>query len=65
MLRYLALLGIALGLLFGSSATVRAGSCGIVPIKPIPPIGCKDLRPECVCSANGNDCHWEWVCAPE
>jgi len=26
-----------------------SGSCGIVPIKPIPPLGCRDLEPQCVC----------------
>ncbi|MGA2905459.1 MAG: ATP-dependent Clp protease proteolytic subunit [Candidatus Korobacteraceae bacterium] len=47
-----------------SDSAVTFGSCGIVPIKPIPPIGCKDLRPECVCDSSGNNCHWEWVCVP-
>jgi hypothetical protein len=46
------------------AGTVYAGTCGIVPIRPIPPIGCKDLRPVCVCDANGNNCRWEWVCVP-
>lgn len=36
--------------------------CGIVPIKPIVPIGCKDLRAECVCDASGQNCEWQWVC---
>ena len=40
---------------------VLAVGCGIQPIKPIPPIGCKDVTPQCVCDQNGN-CHWEWVC---
>jgi hypothetical protein len=47
-----------------NSRIAYAGSCGILPIKPIPPIGCKDLRPECVCDADGNNCHWDWVCIP-
>ena len=38
--------------------------CGITPIKPIPPIGCKDLRPQCECDAYGHDCHIVWVCVP-
>ncbi len=36
--------------------------CGIIPIKPIPPIGCKDLRPECQCDSNGRNCKWVWIC---
>ncbi len=35
--------------------------CGIVPIKPIPPIGCTDLIPECLCDNQGQ-CIWNWVC---
>ena len=38
--------------------------CVILPIKPIPPIGCRDLAPQCVCDADGHDCHIEWVCVP-
>ena len=36
--------------------------CGIVPIKPITPIGCKDLVAQCRCDSKGQNCHWEWVC---
>lgn len=35
--------------------------CGFVPLKPIPPIGCKDLIPQCVCNSSGQ-CWWEWIC---
>ena len=44
-------------------STVSAAGCGIEPIgiKPIPPVGCKDVRHECVCASNGN-CYWTWVC---
>ena len=41
----------------------RAYSCEIQPIKPIQPIGCKDLIPMCVCDKNGN-CYWQWICVP-
>lgn len=40
------------------------GFCGIVPIKPIPPLGCRDVTPVCVCSADGRACWFEWVCVP-
>jgi hypothetical protein len=43
-------------------AAIASAQCGIVPIKPIVPIGCKDLRPECVCDAHGQNCRWDWVC---
>lgn len=46
-----------------SPKPVNAYGCGIVPIKPIPPIGCRDLRPECQCDSN-NNCRWVWVCIP-
>lgn len=40
-----------------------AGRCiGIKPIKPIKPIGCKDLVLMCTCDSDGTNCRWEWVC---
>jgi len=39
-----------------------SGSCGIVPIKPIPPLGCRDLEPQCVCDGTGQNCYWTWIC---
>jgi hypothetical protein len=36
--------------------------CGLKPIKPLVPIGCKDLVAECRCDSNGQNCRWEWVC---
>jgi hypothetical protein len=41
---------------------VYAGTCGLVPLKPLIPLGCKDLKPECVCDSQGQNCHWVWVC---
>jgi hypothetical protein len=35
--------------------------CGIKPIKPIPPIGCRDLVAQCVVDGRGN-ASWQWVC---
>jgi hypothetical protein len=59
----LLLLLIAMALLASlNGRAVYAQSCGVVPIKPVPPVGCKDLRPECVCDSNGQNCHWDWVC---
>jgi hypothetical protein len=45
-----------------NSRVVYASGCGLVPLKPLIPLGCKDLRPECVCDSQGQNCHWEWVC---
>ena len=33
------------------------------PIKPIPPIGCRDLSRQCACDSQGK-CQWVWVCVP-
>jgi hypothetical protein len=41
-------------------APMRA-QCGIQPIKPIPPIGCSDVTPQCIADGMGNS-HWNWVC---
>jgi len=38
-----------------------SGQCAIQPIKPIPPIGCKDLTPQCVSDGNARG-HWTWIC---
>jgi hypothetical protein len=38
-----------------------AGTCGLVPLKPLVPLGCKDLVPVCVCDKNGN-CSYQWQC---
>lgn len=43
-------------------STVSAAGCGITPIKPIPPIGCSDLKAKCTCDASGQKCSWEWEC---
>ncbi len=39
-------------------------ACGVKPIKPIPPIGCKDLVAQCVCDDRGRNCGWTWACVP-
>lgn len=36
-------------------------ACGIQPIKPIPPIGCRDLVAQCVLDKEGRS-YWQWVC---
>jgi hypothetical protein len=46
-----------------ASSILALGQCAIRPIKPIPPIGCKDVTPECVSDSNGNS-HWNWICVP-
>jgi hypothetical protein len=44
----------------------QAMSCGIelVPLKPLPPLGCSDLKRECVCDTSKTPakCGWAWVC---
>lgn len=59
------LLAMAAMLLLSSGAEVPAltpdaaresMACGI---PPIPPIGC---RAQCVCDADGTDCHWTFIC---
>lgn len=37
------------------------GSCGIQPIPPVPPVGCRAMIPVCVCDADG-ECHWIFEC---
>ena len=56
---------IVLGLIIALSFTGEAlpqGGCGLVPLKPLPPLGCKDLVPRCVCEQSGRNCRWVWDC---
>ena len=46
----------------GAVAYEPGTACGLLPLKPIPPIGCKDLKPQCVCNERGEKCRWEWLC---
>lgn len=42
-------------------APLAFGQCSIKPIKPVPPIGCKDLIPQCVADNSGH-ASWTWAC---
>ena len=46
---------------FAVSAIAARADCGIVPLTPIPPLGCNKLEPQCQCDHNGN-CQWVFVC---
>lgn len=37
-----------------------AVGCGLMPLRPLTPLGCKDIKPQCVCDKSG--CRWQWVC---
>lgn len=41
-----------------------SAQCAIQPIKPIPPLGCKDVTPQCVSTSNGQS-YWTWICVPD
>lgn len=59
------ILAIAVFLSLMSRGTVRAAradGCGLEPLKPLVPLGCKDLAPVCTCDSNGDHCHWDWIC---
>src|SRR5271166_4511613 len=40
-----------------------SAQCAIKPIKPIPPLGRKDVTPQCVTNSNGQS-YWTWICVP-
>jgi hypothetical protein len=48
----------------GAPVATMQANCGIVPLKPVPPLGCKDLTPSCVCDSTGQRCAWQWICVP-
>ena len=51
-------------LIWSSSSIAFAGDCGLQPIKPIPPLGCKDTTPVCQCDSN-DQCQWVFECVPD
>ena len=55
-------LTLSLLLLALAPAPAVCKSCGIKPIPPIPPIGCRDMRAVCVCDDSGRRCAWQWIC---
>lgn len=52
----------AAALMVPTPAACLSGSCGIEPIKPIVPIGCRDLKAVCNCDSRGQNCRWQWQC---
>ena len=61
-LRYLlAVLGLCLLTVSAPEPVCANASCGLMPLKPLIPLGCKDITPQCQCDANGS-CAWVWVC---
>ena len=36
--------------------------CGLPPLKPLVPLGCKDLVLKCQCDRYGQNCIWVWEC---
>jgi hypothetical protein len=55
---------LTLTLALASGARALAQSCGFQPLKPLVPLGCKDLVASCVCDAEGRNCKWQWTCVP-
>jgi len=39
----------------------EAAGCGLKPLKPLPPLGCRDLVAQCVMDASGHG-SWQWIC---
>ena len=53
------------GILLAPDPVSAGGGCGIIkPIKPLNPIGCRDLTASCRCDGSGQNCRWEWICVP-
>ncbi len=44
------------------SRTARGDSCVIKPNPPPLPAGCTEVVPDCICDAQGQDCHWIFHC---
>lgn len=35
--------------------------CGLEPLSPLPTLGCKEMKPVCICDAQ-NHCEWQFEC---
>ncbi len=46
-----------------SAVVFASAQCAIKPIKPIPPLGCKDVTPQCMSDNTGRS-YWTWICVP-
>jgi hypothetical protein len=60
-MRVLLIVSFFVGLLAPVQNALAAG-CGVAPVQPPAPLGCKSMLPTCVCDVKG-DCHWEFICA--
>lgn len=56
------MLAFVAGLLTLIPGDVCASGCGLMPLKPLTPLGCDDLVAECRCDSQAQNCRWEWVC---
>lgn len=52
---------LTLAMLLWLTPHAGAAGCGLKPLKPLVPLGCRDLVAQCVCGADGK-CEWQWVC---
>lgn len=59
---FLLALLVAAALAFENRPVFAQSACGMKPIPPIPPIGCKSVVPVCSCDLNGQNCHWIFEC---
>ena len=50
--------------ILGWASTALAVSCDLPPLPQPPAIGCREMRPTCVCNSRG-ECEWVFVCVPE
>jgi len=45
-----------------AEATLNFTGCGFKPLKPLIPLGCRDLVAQCICDGFGKNCSWAWIC---
>ena len=67
MRRVLTFIGVVAMLVLAHPAPVCAqAGCGLTPLKPLLPLGCKELLPRCQCEVTdtGTTCRWVWDCVP-
>jgi hypothetical protein len=66
MKHYLCGLAVIVGcVLYATAPTCGQSGCGLKPLKPLTPLGCKDIVARCQCAPDAEgtiQCGWVWDC---
>jgi hypothetical protein len=64
-MKRLMLMAVLLAGVIGPGPVCSQNGCGMKPMKPMTPMGCKDLVAQCSCVKDKDgmlQCQWTWMC---